>query len=130
MKTDEMTLDAPTPESIIPDPKAFTCTPSSLLAASPCLACLSYRELYAVMVGILATALGKTPNQMINESACFACMVEKQMLQAVVSKLGNDLAPHQLDTVMAKVACLRTVPDSPLLAAFVYGLCKCTITKT
>ena len=104
----------------------MNCTPNSLKAAQPKLGVMSETENLAVAVQVLADTLGLSANQIINESACFACMSEKDMLQALVTKLVADLGSG----VVPAIPALQNLPQKPLMAAIVYGLCKCTITKT
>lgn len=124
-----MALISNPPSRIIPDPQAFTCTPSSLIASSPCVACYSKHEMIAALVAIIALALGKTANEIISESKCFQCMTEKQMLQSFVTVMGNNLLGDgtSIEDVADMVNCLKCKADRDLLAAFIYGACNLTI---
>jgi hypothetical protein len=105
----------------------FECTPSSLIAAVPCLACLSDNEMLAVLVGILATAADVDQTTLLTSSACYTCLSKKQMLQALVTIAGSDLlGPENTpDTILEQVKCLRQCSnEKQLLAALLSLLCN------
>lgn len=104
---------------------AFDCTPSSLLASSPCLKCLSEHEMLAVIVGILGLSAGKTNAEILSDSACFTCMSKKEMLQALVTKLGNDLLSdrYTVQDIIDQYHCLLCANDTQLRAAIIQLLC-------
>lgn len=104
---------------------AFDCTPSSLLASSPCLKCLSEHEMLAVIVGLMGLAAGKANATIMSDSACFTCMSRKEMLQALVTKLGNDLLSdrYTVQEVIDQYHCLVCATDQQLLAAIMQLLC-------
>lgn len=108
------------------DVNSFVCTPSSLLASTPCLKCLSEHEMLAVIVGILAIGVGKTNAEAMSDSACFTCMSRKQMLQAIVTILGNQLLgdEHTPQEVVDTYHCLVCATDTQLLAAILQMLCS------
>lgn len=115
------------------DPQGYDCTPSSLLASTPCLSCLSEHDMLAVIVGIFAVALDKTIPEIMDEGACFSCMSKKQMLQALATILGNQLLgeEHTAQEVIDEMHCLVCVPDQQLLAAILRMFCYyLTITPT
>ena len=103
----------------------YVCTPSSLLASSPCLACLSPKELLAVMVGIVAINTEKKVPDILKESACFTCMSKHQMLQALVTIMGNQLLGEETtpEEVVASVKCIECASEKQLLAAILYQFC-------
>ena len=107
-------------------PIAYDCDPSSLLASNPCLACLSEKELLAVLVGIIATANGDTPAEVMEASKCFTCMSKKQMLQALATILGNNLLGegHSPQEVIDEQHCLVCATEQQLLAALLYQICN------
>lgn len=109
----------------IPAPRSFDCTPSSLIASTPCLACLSEKEMLAVIVGILSIAAGKTQPEAIEESACFTCLSNKQLLQSLVTLLGNDLLGEgtSAQDVVEQMHCLVCASEKQLLAAILKLLC-------
>lgn len=117
-------FDTPTPR--LADPQAYECTPSSLLASTPCLKCLSEHELLAVLVGILAIQAGKDIPTVMDESACFRCMSKKEMLQALVSIFGNSLLgeEHSAQDVVDDYHCLVCATDKQLQAALLKLLCS------
>lgn len=108
-----------------PAPQAFTCDPKSLLASSPCLACLSEHEMLAVIVGLMSLAAGKTVAEAMSDSACFNCLSRKQMLHALVTKLGNDLLGERytVQEVIEQYHCLVCASDQQLLASILQMLC-------
>lgn len=109
------------------DTNAYVCTPSSLLASTPCLQCLSEHEYLAVIVGIMAISAGKTTAEAMTDSNCFACgMSRKQMLQAVVTILGNQLLGERYSAqdVVDSYHCLVCATDTQLLAAILQMLCN------
>lgn len=110
----------------IPAPVAFDCTPSSLLDSSPCLKCLSEKELLGVILAIIVSALGTTVAQALEDSKCFTCLSKKQMLQSLTTVLGNDLLGERYsqDAILADLACLRCSNETQLRAAILYLLCN------
>lgn len=106
---------------------SFDCTPSSLLASNPCLACLSEKDLLAALVAITATASRTYATdlpQLMQDSACFGCLTEKQMFQALVSVFGELLLQDQtVPEVIDNMKCLLCAPRHQLLAAFLYLMC-------
>lgn len=118
----------------INDQNAYICTPSSLLASSPCLACLSSKQLLAAFLGILAISDRTYDSDLaglLKDSACFTCMSKKQMLQALVTISGNDLLGEEttVPEVIAYIKCLDCASEKQILAAILYLLCH-TITLT
>lgn len=106
-------------------PKAFVCTPSSLLNSVPCLSCLSETDLWVGLVAVLALALDKTFDEALAESACFNCISQKERLQGMVTVLGNSLLGETVSPadIAAQIRC-RCVPKSRLQAAALYLLCE------
>lgn len=114
-------------------PNAFVCTPSSLLAAYPCVDCLSESQIRAFMVGIIGAAIGKTAAEMMRESACFTCMSDKQKLEAVAVILGNSLLGenHSPQQIIDDYKCLLCATPDQINAALTYALCHLiTFTET
>ena len=72
---------------------AISCTPTSLSAASSCLACdLTHKQLLAALVYVLCTSnnMSCTPSSLVAASECIRCaMTEKQMLAAMVFLICN-----------------------------------------
>jgi hypothetical protein len=121
--------DTPTP--VLGDPQAYDCTPSSLLASTPCLKCLSEHEMLAVLVGIMALYAEKDIPTVMEESACFTCMSKKEMLQALVTIFGNDLLgdSHSAQDVVDEYHCLVCATDLQLRAALLKLLCDLEFTR-
>lgn len=108
----------------------YECTPSSLLDSTPCLKCLSEKELLAVLVGIFAASADKTVAQVMEDSACFTCLSKKEMLQALVTIMGNAMLGEGTtpSDIIANYHCLVCAPEQQLLAAALQLLCNFTIT--
>ena len=106
--------------------QAFTCTPSSLIASSPCLACLSEKEMIGALVGIAAISAEVEIPAVLKASACFDCLSKKQMLQALVTIAGNDLLGEETtpQEVIDDIVCLECAGEKKLLAALLYLLCN------
>lgn len=106
--------------------QSYTCTPSSLLDSSPCLSCLSEKELIATLVAILANAQSETAAEALNNSSCFTCMSKKQMLQALVTIFGNEFLGERvtIDEIIADLSCLVCAPEQQLLAALLRQICN------
>ena len=107
--------------------QAYECTPSSLLASTPCLACVSETQLLAALVGIFATAAEKEIPAVLKDSACFTCMTKKQMLQSLVTIAGNDLLGERYSAqdVLDSIRCIgQCSTEKQLLAALLYLLCN------
>lgn len=104
----------------------FDCTPSSILASTPCVACLSEKELLAALVAIIAVSKSKTLKQVLEDSACFTCMSDKQLLQAIVVIFGNGLLgeTHTIQEVIDEMHCLVCASDKQLKASLVQLLCE------
>lgn len=103
----------------------YDCTPSSLLASTPCLACISEKDMLAVIVGIVALNQAKTIAEVMEESVCFRCMSRKQMLQALVTILGSNLLGEGSGAgdVIDDIRCLQCESEHNLLAAILYQFC-------
>jgi len=113
---------------------AFTCTPDSLLASTPCLTCLSSKQLLAAFLGVLAISdrtYGSDLAGLLKDSACFTCMSKKQMLQALVTITGSEVLGEgtTVPEVIDYIKCLDCASEKQLLAAILYLLCN-TITFT
>jgi hypothetical protein len=121
--------DTPTPR--LADPQAYDCTPSSLLASTPCLKCLSEHELLAVLVGILAMDAETDIPTLMEDSACFTCMTKKEMLQALVTIFGNDILgeAHSAQDVVDEYHCLVCATDLQLRSALIKLLCDFDLSR-
>lgn len=111
----------------IPAPLAFDCTPSSLIASSPCIACVSESEMLATMVGIAALSADRSIADIMKDSACFSCLSKKQMLQALVTILGSDLLGERYTQaqILDEMRCIRRCSnEKQLLSALLYLLCN------
>lgn len=104
----------------------FTCTPASLIESTPCLKCLSEKELMAALLGIYAAAAEKTVKSVLVDSACFDCLSKKQMLQALVTLAGNDLLGERntVQDIIDEITCLECAGEKKILAALLYLLCS------
>ncbi len=106
-------------------PEGLLCEPGALLAENPCIACLSEKEMLAVIVAIMAITASKTIADVVSESACFTCMSRKQMLQALVTMIANDLLDERTSPqdVIDEMHCLVCATEQQLLAAIVKLYC-------
>lgn len=109
--------------------ESLECTPSGLLAANPCLQCLSELELLAALVAIFATASETYANdvpKLLKDSACLTCLSKKQMFQAVVTIAGESLLGENttVQEVIDKMRCLVCSNEKQLSAAFLFLLCN------
>jgi hypothetical protein len=112
----------------LPAPKAFDCTPSSLLASAPCLDCTSETEMLAVLVGIIALATDQNVQDVLKQSSCFSCppLSAKQIVQIIATIAGNDLLGEELSEqqVLDAIRCIRRCSNRPqLIGALLYLLC-------
>lgn len=79
----------------MPRADVITCTPDDLLANQPCLACLSTRELLAILALLLCKINGADPDAdcsvetLASEAKCFNCMSDHQMLEAIVALVAQ-----------------------------------------
>ena len=107
----------------------YVCTPSSLLASNPCLACLSEKELLAALVGIFAISADLTIANVLKNSACYTCLSKKQMLQALVTITGNNLLGQErtVPDVITNIRCLECSNEKQLFAALLYLICNVTV---
>lgn len=104
----------------------FVCTPSSLLASSPCLACLSEKQMLAAIVGINAIAMEQAVPDALRDSSCFMCLSKKEMLQALVTILGNQLLGEGTtgQELIDSTKCLQCASEKQLLAAILWQFCN------
>lgn len=109
----------------VSDAHAYTCDPSSLLASNPCIACLSEKEMLAVLVGIIAVQASLPLADVMKDSACFTCMSKKQMLHSLVTIFGSEIlgAGNSAQTVIDEMHCLVCATDQQLYAALTYLIC-------
>lgn len=107
-------------------PLEYICTPSSLLASTPCLGCLSEKQMLSAIAGIFAVESEQTASELLEASACFMCLSKKQMLQALVTVLGNQLLGEGNDAqdVLDASACIECASEKQLLAAILFQLCN------
>ena len=103
------------------------------MAFQPCLACLSTKELWALIALAFCKMNGGDPNTecdpavLLKDAACLTCQSEKQMLQSVVALILNwaitngfmlndtdlrgdvgcmiCLSPHQIKAIVLKQFC-------------------------
>lgn len=104
---------------------AYVCTPSSLLASTPCLQCISEKEMIAAILGVLALDAGTTVSQALIDGACFTCLSKRQMLQALVTILGNELLgeEHSVPQVIEEIRCLECSSEQQMFGAILKLIC-------
>ena len=112
---------------------ALTCDKDELVAAFPCLTCLSEPQLLAV----IALALCKInaadpeavcdPSTLLSDAACLTCLSEKQMLQAVVALIlnwGVDNGYIVSDTnLRGDIACMMCLTPKQIKAIILNQFC-------
>jgi hypothetical protein len=116
----------------MPVRNAITCTPAALVAASPCLHCVSKSDLLAVLALIMCKLAGAsadadcTPATLQENAKCFECMSDQQMLEVLVVIFG-DYAIYKgyLDAgdLRHEVECLTCVKPKMLRAIILERLC-------
>ena len=106
-------------------PREYICTPSSLMNSSPCLACLSEKQMLAALLAIISLSTSQEVPTILKNSACFMCLSKKQMLQGLVTIMGNQLlgAEFSAEDVVARVKCLQCASQKQLTAALLYSFC-------
>lgn len=112
----------------------LNCTPSGLLDTFPCLACLSEKELLAVMVYTLSTqtdySLPDDVPELMRDSACYACMSDKEMLQATAAMQASlFLEGKTVEEVRDTVKCLICATPKQLKAAMTLLLCQSALSQ-
>lgn len=108
---------------------ASPCRISDIADNYPCLACLSEKELLAVLAQSLAVlnrydlSAGDLPT-LLEDSACISCLSDKQLLQALVGIIGG-YADSELSIadIREDVKCLLCVPPQKVRALIVYLAC-------
>lgn len=109
--------------------QALTCSPpSELLKVYPCLACLSEKELLAVIVLSMAQASPLHANNvalLLSDSACFTCLSKKQRLQALAALLGNmGLGTKTVPEIRDAIKCLLCGTPNQLWSAALFLYCN------
>lgn len=113
---------------------ALTCDKDELLAAFPCVKCLSEHQLIAALVLILCKIVGQSerancdPAYLLSGSACLTCLSEKQMLEAIVAlfaQAGIDAGVMEAETDLREdIACLMCLTPRQLMAIIINKLCE------
>jgi hypothetical protein len=95
--------------------------PGELIAANPCLDCLSEHELKAIIAYALRFSTGLTLAQVVARSACYRCLSRKQMLVAFTAMITNQLVPGMTASQLrAAVKCTVCGSDKHLEADILY----------
>ena len=106
-------------------------TPTDLVNASPCLNCLSQKQLLAVLVFLWKYRTferdGTTIAEISDASACWNCTSTKQKLVGMVSLwadviLGGEGDPT-IDEIKEDIKCLDCASESQLLGMLLYLVC-------
>ena len=107
-------------------PRAYTCTPSSLLNSAPCLSCLSEKQMLATLLAIITIYNEDEVRTVLEDSACLMCMSKKQMLQALVTIMGNNLLgeTYSASDIADRVKCLECASQKQIMAAILHGSCN------
>ena len=79
----------------------------------------------AALVGVLALASGGTAATAMEDAACLTCLSDKQILQAIVTKVGNDVLGERytVQDVIDAFHCLVCATPKQLKAALIQQLC-------
>lgn len=114
---------------------AIACVPPSVtLAQYPCLACLSEKDLLAVLVYSMAQVTNENADPDVNysanmprllaDSACWMCLSKKQMLQALVGMMANlFVAGKTVAQLRDAIKCMQCGSQKQLQAAFMFLFC-------
>ena len=111
-------------------PTETTCSPSELLSINPCMACISTKDMWAVMLDVLRYEYNQdsrselTLKQVLEDSACWMCTSKKQRLQAFVAVVAESAEGLTEATVKADIKCLECASESQLQAAVMWLFCK------
>lgn len=113
---------------------AITCDKDELLAAYPCVACLSETQLLAVIALALCKINAGDPNAdcdpstLLDNAACLVCLSEKQMLESVVAMIvraGVDAGSIQSETdLRGDIACMLCLTPRQILAIILNLICE------
>lgn len=100
-------------------------TPGELLSQIPCLACLSEKDLQAVLLYILSTqtdySLPDDLKTLIQDSSCVACFSKKEMLQTIISALANEFVTGEtIPEIRDSMKCLQCATPQQIQAAITY----------
>ena len=95
--------------------------PSTLLKANACLACMSDKELKAIIAYAMRKAVGLTLAQVNTASAGYRTLSKSQMLVAMAAMITTRLVPGMTATQLKAAArCSTCDSDKAIEAAFVY----------
>jgi len=111
----------------------ITCTPDSLLANFPCGACLSKKQLLAVIVLLSCKLNGEgretdcSAKTLLENAKCFVCMSDHQMLEALASimfQLAVKLEEIESEEqIRREIACLYCLTPKQLYAIILKQFC-------
>ena len=113
----------------------MTCSPSELLAQTPCLRCLSQKELWAILLYLSIYNFNEecrwqveekmTVAKALKEGACWNCTTKTQRLQALVSLLANSFGEEITPAfVRNQIKCLECASETQIQAAVMYMFCQ------
>lgn len=98
-----------------------------VLNQTPCLTCLSEKELQAVLVYLLSTqtdySLPDDLRQLMQDSVCINCFSNKEKLQAVVAALADELVTDEtIPEIRDAMKCLLCATPGQIQSAIIYLL--------
>lgn len=95
-----------------------TWTPRTLVGDTPCLQCLSEKELLAILLYIFAYLNSHTITEALEGSPCFMCLSKKQQLHGLVDVLSEKfLSEVSVPTIIQEIKCLECAPEPQIIAA-------------
>ena len=112
----------------------LTCSPSELLAATPCIQCLSKKQILTVLALSLCKIVNENsradcdPATLLSDGNCFPCMSDTQLLQALLALVlnyGIDSGYVEAGTgLIDDAACLLCLSDHQLKSIILKQFCE------
>lgn len=99
-----------------------------MIGHAACARCASRKELYALIVMILADEIGyNLPddlNQLLEDTACFRCPSDREKLQLIAGALFDKYWDGTVDELLSEIRCLLCVDENQLKAILVLLFCR------
>jgi hypothetical protein len=111
-------------------PEILNCTVPELVEAQPCVKCASRKDLFAVMIYILAEVDGYSipddTEALLAEAACFSCLSDREKLNVLVTKLISlvDDEEYEGTEVFDDMKCLLCIDERTMKAILTLLICK------
>lgn len=105
------------------------CTVDGLQAASPCVKCLSRKELLALLIVIMADQLGydlpDDNSEILEDSACFRCQSDRERLNGFMSKLVSEYRDaYTIEELREEIKCILCWDEVAIKSALALLLCQ------